>query len=117
MWNSDTKTVDDKELNSKIAKNEMKKAMPFVQGLKKRLASGEPAEAVLDRKLVFDEKALLLKMVPGLIRMTGLSAVDVVAVQPGGKTGANVTDGSEAKLQQVAEVAVPGTPSFYFENV
>jgi leucyl-tRNA synthetase len=53
--------VDDKELNGRIGKmGEMKKAMPFVQALKKRLRDGEPADAVLERKLAFDEKKTLL---------------------------------------------------------
>jgi leucyl-tRNA synthetase len=53
--------IDDKELNGRIGKmGEMKKAMPFVQALKKRLRDGEPAEAVLERKLAFDEKKTLV---------------------------------------------------------
>lgn len=53
--------IEDKELNGRIGKmGEMKKAMPFVQVLKKRLRDGEPAEAVLERKLAFDEKKTLV---------------------------------------------------------
>ena len=49
------KAINDKEFNGKIAKmGEMKKAMPFVQGLKKRRWRGE-AESMFDRKLAFDE--------------------------------------------------------------
>ena len=56
-----TYTVDDKALNGRIAKmGEMKKAMPFVQALKRRLRDGETADAVLARKLTFDEKATVL---------------------------------------------------------
>ena len=63
VWDPATKnfTVDDKALNGRIGKmGEMKKAMPFVQTLKKRLRDGEPAESVLSRKLSFDEKKTLL---------------------------------------------------------
>jgi len=63
VWDPATNTqkIEDKELNGRIAKmGEMKKAMPFVQALKKRLRDGEPAETVLERKLAFDEKKTLL---------------------------------------------------------
>lgn len=101
--------VSDKELNGKIAKmSEMKKAMPFVQGLKKRLAGGESASAVFERKLGFDEVELLGKMVPGLKKAAGLREVDVVVMGEG-----SVKEG----LPQNAESAVPGVPTFHFENV
>lgn len=63
VWDSEkgTQKIDDKELNGRIGKmGEMKKAMPFVQALKRRLKDGEPAEVVLARKLAFDEKETLL---------------------------------------------------------
>lgn len=63
VWDASTgkQKIDDKELNGRIGKmGEMKKAMPFVQALKKRLRDGEPAEVVLSRKLAFDEKATVL---------------------------------------------------------
>ena len=63
VWDPATNTqkIDDKELNGRIAKmGEMKKAMPFVQALKKRLKDGETADTVLSRKLSFDEKTTLL---------------------------------------------------------
>jgi leucyl-tRNA synthetase len=63
VWDPATKTqkIDDKELNGRIAKmGEMKKAMPFVQVLKRRLKDGEDIEVVLNRKLAFDEKTTLL---------------------------------------------------------
>ena len=63
VWDAATsrQKIDDKELNGRISKmGEMKKAMPFVQGLKKRLKDGEPADVVLNRKLNFDERSTLL---------------------------------------------------------
>lgn len=63
VWDPATgaQKIDDKELNGRIGKmGEMKKAMPFVQTLKKRLRDGEPADVVLARKLVFDEPRTLL---------------------------------------------------------
>ncbi|KAK4102494.1 leucyl-tRNA synthetase [Parathielavia hyrcaniae] len=112
--------VDDKELNGRIAKmGEMKKAMPFVQALKKRLRDGEPAETVLERKLAFDEAKTLLAMVPGLRRTAGLESVQILAVEEGSKTGQDLTNGGvEVEIKTpVAESALPGQPSFFFENV
>jgi leucyl-tRNA synthetase len=50
----------------KIVKADMKKAMAFIQGLKKRLVAGEEPQTVFDRNLAFDELNTLREMVPGL---------------------------------------------------
>jgi leucyl-tRNA synthetase len=119
MWDPATNTVNDKELNGKIGKmGEMKKAMPFVQGLKRRLQAGEAPSAVLERKLAFDEKNILLEMVPGLKRTAGLTSIDVVAVDEGAKTGTNLAEGKTVQITSPnAEAAVPGVPTYLFENV
>lgn len=102
---------------------EAKKAMPFVQGLKKRLTvGGEKPELVFERKLAFDEVATLQEMAAGLRRTTGCRVVDIVAVEEGGKAGRAVLavegEGERREgLPATAEGAVPGHPSFYFENV
>ncbi|OBT69571.1 leucyl-tRNA synthetase [Pseudogymnoascus sp. 23342-1-I1] len=113
-----TKAFNDKELTPKISKmGEMKKAMPFVQGLKKRLTGGEKPETVFDRKLAFDESKTLLQMVPGLKKAAGLKIVDIVEVSEGGATGVLVGGGEVASLPPPAAGAVPGVPTFHFENV
>ncbi|KAK3990753.1 putative leucyl-tRNA synthetase, cytoplasmic [Cladorrhinum sp. PSN332] len=122
VWDVETNKskMDDKELNGRIGKmGEMKKAMPFVQALKKRLASGEPANAVLERKLAFDEKKTLLAMVPGLKRAAGLESIQIFAVEEGSKAGKDLTNaGAEVEITNpVAEAALPGQPSFFFANV
>ncbi|CZR52502.1 probable leucine--tRNA ligase, cytosolic [Phialocephala subalpina] len=118
-WNPATKSTNDKELNGKIAKmGEVKKAMAFVQGLKKRLVGGEKPDIVFERRLAFDEIQTLKNMIPGLKKAAGLSVVEVVKVDEGGKTG--VVVGEEKKVEglpPIAEVAVPGVPTFGFENV
>jgi leucyl-tRNA synthetase len=118
-WNPETKGVNDKELNGKISKlGEMKKAMPFVQSLKKRLVAGEKPEQVFDRKLAFDEVKTLENMVPGLKKAAGLAVVELVKVEEGGKKGTVV--GEERVVESLppsAEAAVPGAPTFNFENV
>ena len=115
----DGKGVNDKELNGKIAKmGEMKKAMPFVMGLRKRLMAGEKEDLVFDRKLAFDEIETLKNMVPGLKKAAGLTVVELVEVAEGGKTGKLVGEGREVTgLPPQAEAAVPGVPTFSFENV
>lgn len=114
--------MDDKELTPKIAKmGEMKKAMPFVQGLKKRLVGGEKPQTVFDRKLAFDELDTLKEMVSGLKRTTGCRMIDIIAVEEGGKAGTLVNADGQGERRQTlppyAEAAVPGNPTFHFENI
>jgi leucyl-tRNA synthetase len=118
-WHPDTKSINDKELNGKISKmGEMKKAMPFVQGLKKRLVGGEKPETVFNRQLAFDELKTLENMVPGLKKAAGLAVVEVVQVEEGGKKGRVVgTEKVVEGLPPNADAAVPGVPTFNFENV
>lgn len=121
-FDSVTLSIDDKALGPKIAKmGEMKKAMPFVQGLKKRLLGGEKGEVVFERKLAFDELEVLGQMRAGLRKTTGCQEVEVVAVEDGGRRGKLVGGGHGEALREnlpvAAQVAVPGAPSFHFENV
>ncbi len=117
--------IDEKSLNTQVqakGKAEMKRAMPFVQSLKKRLQGGEKADAVFDRKLTFDESEVLVKMVKGLRRTTGCKVVEVIRIEgEEEKTGTVIVgeqDGEKRKeLPSVANQATPGTPSFYFENI
>ena len=126
-----TLNANDKALVAMVGKmGEGKKAMPFVQGLKKQLTAAggaEKPETVLERQLPFDEVATLKEMAAGLRRTTGCRVVDVVVVEEGGKAGTVVLGEGEGEgkgkgerregLPLTAEAAVPGTPSFYFENV
>ena len=111
-------SINDKELNAKVGKmGEMKKAMPFVQGLKKRLIQGREAPStVFERKLPFDEFAVLSQITDGLKRTAGFKEVEVIAVDEGGKTGEVVGTG-EKKEGLTAENAVPGQPTFTFSNI
>lgn len=115
--------IDIKSVSKTIDKSESKKAMPFINNLKRRLDNGEAADAVLDRKLPFDELETLRVMVPGLKQtIRHCVQVEIISVDEGGKTGIVVNeDGSQGEkkteLPGVAESAVPGSPSFSFENV
>lgn len=101
-------TFDDKVVRSKIDKKDMKKAMPFVQLLKRRLDQGEKAEMVFDRKLPFDEVKVLEEMVPGLkVTVPKLKEVEIVVVE----------DAGGKELAPQAGSAEPGQPTFAFGNI
>ena len=123
-------SFNEKDLNTRVqsqakGKPEMKRAMPFVQGLKRRLLNGEKSDVVFERKLPFGEGEVLGKMVRGLRRTTGCREVEVVRVEgeEGERIGVVVVgegEGEERKgegLPMVAGQATPGSPSFHFENV
>lgn len=119
-----TKLTNDKDLIGRVSKmGESKKAIPFVQGLKKRLTQeGEGPDQVFGRQLGFDELHTLMEMAAGLKRTTGCRQVDIVAVENGGKAGKVVlaehgVGNRREGLPPPAEAAVPGSPGFYFENV
>lgn len=120
-WDMTTMTqkCTDKELSGRVAKiGKVKEAMPFVQRLKKRLRDGEPISEVMERKLAFDESKTVVAMVPSLKRVAGLSAVTVLLVTEGSKTGSDLIGGGEVDVKSpFAEQAVPGQPSFLFENI
>lgn len=115
--------LDIKAISKQIDKSESKKAMPFINGLKRRIDNGEPKEVVLNRELAFDELSTLRAMVPGL-KQTVQKCVDVeiITVAEGGKEGVVIKeDGSQGEsrsnLPAAAASAEPGSPSFAFENV
>ncbi|KAF3942477.1 hypothetical protein ABW19_dt0202683 [Dactylella cylindrospora] len=116
-------SIDEKSLNNEIPKAEKKKAMPFIQLLKQKLiGAGEDPETVLDRKLRFDEVETLFKVLPAMRKTTGSKIMEIVVVDDGGKSGSAVDDDGELKrvegaLPPAAEAAVPGVPTFSFENV
>ncbi|KAK8031206.1 leucyl-tRNA synthetase- cytoplasmic [Apiospora arundinis] len=116
---TNTQTCTDKELSGRIAKlGKIKDAMPFTQRLKKRLRDGEPASEVMERQLAFDEPKTLVLMVPGLKRAAGLAEVSVIEVSEDTKKGTDLLKGGEVDItSQVAEQAVPGQPTFLFENI
>ncbi len=118
-----TGSIDVKAVSGKLDKAELKKSMPFIQNIKKRIDSGEDAAAVFDRRLPFDELATVDAMVAGLKQtINKLEAVVIVSVKPGAKAGdryGEVFKGDGTPLEtlpQAAASATPGNPSFFFEN-
>lgn len=115
--------IDIKTIGKNIDKSESKKAMPFINGLKRRLDNGEPSDVVLNRQLGFDELVTLRAMIPGLKQtIQKCVAVEIIAVEEGGKVGTVINeDGSEGErkedLPPQGTSTEPGSPSFAFENV
>jgi len=86
--------------------------------------AGESPGSVLDRKMAYDEVAVLKEMIKGLGRTLGCKEIDVILVEEGGKEGkvvassGNLAEGEmREELPQQAENAVPGAPTFVFENI
>lgn len=118
-------TVDVKAVSKQLPKADTKKAMPFVTGLKRRLEAGEPEAVVFERKLPFDELAVLRNTCVGLKQAVQKCVlVEIVSVDEGGRSGTVVggTQGTAVgeerrDLPTFAEFCEPGKPTFNFENV
>ncbi|KAL9113198.1 MAG: hypothetical protein Q9227_002533 [Pyrenula ochraceoflavens] len=112
---------DEKKVNAAVGKiapkSEMKKAMPFVQKLRREAlsssSSSNPETNLLERKLPFDEEAVLNAMVPGLMKQMGSTCQGVEVVRIDGE---GVKE-KEKGYPEFAEAAEPGEPKFWFRNV
>jgi len=130
-FNSMSLTVDMKSISTKIEKSEAKKAMGFVQSLKKSLEEGTSTDEVFARVLPYDEVSVLKEMLPALVKVLyKCTRVEIIAVEEGGKAGTvvgiateqgketSVKAGDKVKdLSITAEAALPGSPTFFLENV
>lgn len=119
-WDSQKMTVDEAKLMAeikKVAGPELKKAMAFVQGLKRRLVSGEESTTVFNRKLAFSELETLDHMSAGLKRAANLAELEIVEIDGEGSGVTFPGKRQVGTVPQVAEASVPGTPTFFFENV
>jgi leucyl-tRNA synthetase len=113
-------TLDMNEVSKRGNKSEMKKAMPFVQTLKRRLESGEPKEAVLSRELGFDEVKVVLEVMPTLLAAISKLKEVIVVVVESANIGLRVDQGIEERIEGLPPVAIsaqPGSPSYNFENI
>lgn len=100
------------KVTEKIPKADMKKVMPFIQVLKRRLESGESENAVFERKLEFDEIEVLKELAPALkATIPKLKEVDILLVEEG--AGSDKPNG----LPKAGSSAEPGQPSFEFANL
>ena len=119
FFDSMSLSIDDKALNAQVGKlGEMKKAMPFVQGLKRRLIqSREQPDTVFNRELGFDEVQVLNEMLGSMRKFTGCKIVDIVSVEEGSNVGTTPSGDKVEELSPSAQSAVPGQPAFHFENI
>lgn len=112
---------DNKVIKEKVGKD-MKRAMPFINFLKQRLAKEDP-KTVFNRKLTFDEGELLKKVLPIAEKAPTTLKVDeikVVAFPHGSKTGTDLVSGEVVEITttgKVVEAAVPGVPGILIKNV
>jgi leucyl-tRNA synthetase len=119
----DGTSLDVKSVAKMVGKADLKRAMPFIQDLKRRLEeSGESTpNAVLDRTLGFDEVEVLKEMVPVLkSTVPKLKGVNVIVVDDErGQNEASSNAGGDRVMEvsQVASSAEPGNPSLEFFNV
>lgn len=127
-WETE-KDTELKKVMPQVAKADIKKAMPVLQGLKKRLDLGESPEKVFERKLPFKETEVLGEMIAGLrSKVPKLEVVEIVKMREDGKGEVVATGGKEelvsktaAKVGDVVEGTgvdvTPGDPTFAFVNV
>lgn len=102
-------TLNVKEIASQMAKADMKRAMPFVQNLKRRLDGGESPEQVFSRRLGFDETLVLEEMIP-ILKSTVPKLVDVQLVKLEEDMGDKTEDVSTTSAE-------PGLPALGFTNI
>lgn len=121
--------ADAKSIMGKVDKQDMKKAMPFLQVLKKRLDSGESPQRVFERGLSFKEVDVLREMVPGLqSTVRKLDLVEVVRLREDGKGEVVFALGKDQAVSKfgskegdvvagVTSDVTPGNPASVFANI
>ncbi|ORY74131.1 leucyl-tRNA synthetase [Protomyces lactucae-debilis] len=116
----DKAIVDDAKVL--MQKEKRKEAMPFVQAIKALVlqrSADVSAEDVFSRAQLFDEAQLLVQMESFLhasMNLAKLAIVKVKRTESGLQPELLVGDFSE-DLPPMADLATPGYPSFYFQNV
>lgn len=123
-----TGNLDLKAAAAGIDKAEMKRAMPFMQGLKSRLDSGESPERVFERELPFDEAQVLREMVLGLKAVIKkLDAVEVIRMNENGagevvfaseqEDSSARREGEQVSSEGISADITPGKPTVIFVNI
>lgn len=112
---------DNKVIKEKVGKD-MKRAMPFINFLKQRLAKEDP-KTVFNRELTFNEGELLKKVLPIIEKAPTtiqLADIKVIAFPHASKTGKDLVSSEEVAITatgKVVEAAVPGAPGIVIKNV
>ncbi|ODV88290.1 hypothetical protein CANARDRAFT_26445 [[Candida] arabinofermentans NRRL YB-2248] len=115
------KLEDTKAIREKIPGKDMKRAMPFISDLKKRLTSEKP-EAVFNRELSFSEIDVVktvLEVIKKAPSLTTVSQVRAIAFDSGASTGFDIVTGETVDIPngKISEIAVPGEPAIGLKNI
>ena len=111
--------MDVKRVAQRVDKADTKRAIPFIQALKRKLDSGEAPDSVLGRTLVFNEVVVLQELVPILQTTTPrLRAVHIALTDGRHQSGETADAGGRAGgIPQIASSAEPGNPAIEFHNM
>ncbi|KAF9477977.1 leucyl-tRNA synthetase [Pholiota conissans] len=110
-YSKETDKVDDgkvKELLTEKGLIKDKRAMPFIQLFKRRMAQ-YGAETAFRRALPFSESAVLRELLPYLKKTLNLAEADVFSVE--------VARQNEAYNSAIIDTSEPGSPAFEYYNV
>lgn len=116
------KLDDMKLVKEQIDGKDMKRAMPFINELKKQLTAEKPEE-VFNRELLFDEIDVVRQAIDSIKKAPtsiNVSKVEVVSFGNGSATGKDVLSEKEVDIpQKVKSIdnAVPGQPAVLIKNL
>ncbi|KAI0270544.1 hypothetical protein BC834DRAFT_922502 [Gloeopeniophorella convolvens] len=115
-WAPEAGRVDDAKVRALLTQRGLikdKRAMPFVQLFKKRIAD-LGAETVFKRKLPFSETDVLREVLPYLKRTLSLVDVEILPVE---EALSRAEAGTPGYSRMIIESSEPGSPAFEFRNV
>ncbi|KAF5345811.1 hypothetical protein D9756_010874 [Leucocoprinus leucothites] len=108
--------VDDAKVKELLVKKGLikdKRAMPFIQAFKKRMAQ-YGAQTAFNRTLPFSESQVLRELAPYLKKSLGLVDVEILSV---GEAIQRVQGGEAGFTKALIEGSEPGAPGFEYWNV
>ncbi|KAF9006956.1 hypothetical protein BDQ17DRAFT_1351152 [Cyathus striatus] len=106
--------VDDAKVKTLLIEKGLikdKRAMPFIQAFKKRMAQ-YGADTAFHRTLPFSESAVLSEILPYLKKSLGLSDTELMSVEE-----ARQKEGQPGYTKALIDTSEPGSPAFEFRNV
>ncbi|EEB06943.1 cytoplasmic leucine-tRNA ligase Lrs1 [Schizosaccharomyces japonicus yFS275] len=127
-YNEKENKFADKAIIAGVEKKEMKRAMPFIQQFKQTLLNRSEhvtAESLFSRELGFNELTVLNEVKPYLLRSVGIKELRVVLLKTPADNATQFTGVVESGEQAGETIdvaanfanALPGQPTFLFENV
>jgi len=114
-YTKETDQVDDAKVRESLTQRGLikdKRAMPFVQAFKKRMAQFG-AETAFRRTLPFSESKVLSEILPYLKKSLNLEDVEVMTVE---EAGVQVAEGRTGYTKTIIESSEPGNPAFEYRN-